>query len=467
MTEDGVCYFEGTSIIGSHIKDDNLLCAAGYYDNNGGQPICYNSKIDDLSLCSIPQEFRRAEPGTDFYIMGFLPENIHEMCEEMIREALRSYWLAIHKGKISITIKPQPAVDITITQSRLPYLMGVYFPESKDETKQLRAMNPRPYYDAYVNQGNGDKSYLCFADSFPTIGEVKLYVKKCKTKFDKIVFMRKPQMLVYGLPKDDDNGFYGLFICENDKGDKLLKRLENSSHTEWKASNFRDAKNKIYPEGELALKEIDQFIENCTKKMFGAKEGKTLDIAGLSDFLYVPDSLIDDEDEIEHLMGQPNGDKKDEGSSIDTKVSDIKVIPTAQVKDNYGSVVIEDEGKINPNEEGDVFVTTGHNNGGGGDMPNIPDGDEPSKVKIDLSEGTHWTLLDVPIRVFCHEIEGKIYHIVKVHADKVVDNAKLVLNVGLEEDVENKLPIIYTDMGEAKGNVLEGLALTKGTTTIK
>lgn len=91
-------------------------------------------------------------------------------------------------------------------------------------------------------------------------------------------------MLVYGLPKDDDNGFYGLFLCENDKGDKLLKRLENSSHTEWKASNFRDANNRIYSEGESALREIDQFTSDCIKKMFGTKEGKTLDIAGLSDF---------------------------------------------------------------------------------------------------------------------------------------------------------------------------------------
>lgn len=105
MTEDGRCFFEGASIIGSHIIDDTLLCAAGYYDNNGGQPALFDSKSGDASLCPIPEAFRRTEPGTDFYIMGFHPENIHDMCEEMICEALRSYWLAIHKGRISINTR--------------------------------------------------------------------------------------------------------------------------------------------------------------------------------------------------------------------------------------------------------------------------------------------------------------------------------------------------------------------------
>lgn len=467
MTEDGVCFFEGASIIGSHVKDDNLLCAAGYYDNNGGQPIRFDSKSDNPDNCQIPELFRRNEPGTDFYIMGFLPENISEMCEEMIREALRSYWLAIHKGKISINIKPQPAVDIPIYQSRLPLLMDMYYPDSKDESKQLRAMSPRPYYDAYTKQDSGEKAYTRFTESFPTIGEVTMYVKKCKTKFDKIIFMRKPLMLVYGLPKDDDNGFYGLFLCENENGDRLLKRLENSSHTEWKASNFRDAKNKAYPEGEKALKEIDQFIEDCIKKMFGTKEDKTLDIAGLSDFLYVPDSLIEDEDEMEHLMGQPNGDKTEDGSSIDNKATDIKVSTSTAKKDNYGSVLIENEGRITPDEEGDEYASSGHGDGGGGDNPFIPDGDDPSKVKVDLSSGTHWKVLDVPVRVTCPEVDDNCYHIVKIHTEEAVENAKLILSIGLEEDDEKKIPITFTDTGIARENIIEGLSLAKGTTTMK
>lgn len=467
MTEDGMCFFEGASIIGSHIKDGNLLCAAGYYDNNGGQPVQYDSKSDALSTCQIPEVFRRTEPGTDFYIMGFLPENIHEMCEEMIREALRSYWLAIHKGKISILIQPQPSVDVTINQRRLPELMDTYFPDSKDESKQLRAMNPRPYYEAYIKQDSGEKTYTRFTRLFPTIGEVTLYVKKCKTKFDKIVFMRKPLMLVYGLPKDDDNGFYGLFLCENEKGDKLLKRLENSSHTEWKASNFRDAKNKTYPEGEAALKEIDQFIDDCVKKMFGNKDGKTIEIAGLSDYLYVPDSLIEDEDDVEHMVGQPNGDKTEDGSSLDTKASEVHVDTFSPERDNFGSVVTEDEGRIDPTEEGDELASTGHGDGGGGDGPYIPDGDEPSKVKIDSSGGKHWAVLNVPIRVFCQEAGGKSYHIVKIHSEKTFDKVRLVLNVGLDEGDEKKIPITYTDKGMARDNIIEDFSLAKGTTTIK
>ena len=39
--------------------------------------------------------------------------------------------------------------------------------------------------------------------------------------------------------------------------------------------------------------------------------------------------------------------------------------------------------------------------------------------------------------------------------------------MGLDEDEEQKIPISETDTGTAKGNAIEGLALTKGTTTIK
>lgn len=459
MTEEGVCFFEGVSIIGSHVKDDQLLCAAGYYDNNKGQPIWFDSNSGDYSACQIPEMFRRSEPGTDFYIMGFLSENINEMRDEMICEALRSYWLAIYKGKISIIIKPQPSIDITINQMRLPVLMDIYYPDSKDESVQLRAMNPRPYYDAYTKQDSGEKAYTKFTESFPKIGEVTMYVKKCKTKFDKIIFMRKPLMLVYRLTKDDDNGFYGLFLCNNEKGDILLKRLENSSHTEWKAFNFRDARNKEYPEGETALNEINQFIEDCIKKMFGSKESTTLDIAGLSDFLYVPDSLIEEDDEAEHLIGQPNGDKTEDGSSIDNKVTSMEMSTNSTKKDNYGSVVVEEDGKATPDEDGDEYASTGHGNGGGGD--------EPSKVQVDTSEGAHWAVLDVPVRVICQETGGTCYHLVKIHSKKAIEKAKLILNVGLEEEDEKKIPITFTDMGKARGNIIEDFSLTKGSTIIK
>ena len=134
---------------------------------------------------------------------------------------------------------------------------------------------------------------------------------------------------------------------------------------------------------------------------------------------------------------------------------------------NYGSVVIEDEGKINPEEKGDEDAATGHGGGGGGAGPNIPDGEDPSKVSIDSSEGKHWALLNMPVRVFCQENDGKCYHIVKIHTDKAFDKVKLVLNVGLDEDDETRIPITYTDTGEVSGNVIEGFSLVKGTTTIK
>lgn len=467
MTEDGRCYFEGASIIGSHVINNHINSSVGYYDNNGGQPSSDINNHDSIQPNQIPEEFKRIEPGTDFYIMGFLPENINEICEEMIGEALRSYWLAIYKEKISITIKPNHDTEITINKTRLSDLMDSYFPSSVDESKQLRALNPRPYYEAYTKQNIGNNQYCMFSEKIPVIGNVSLYVKKCKTKFDKIVFMRKPYMLVFAATKDEDNGYYGLFICEDPDGDKLLKRLENSSHTEWKASNFRNAAGKKYPEGELALNEIKRFINTCIDKIFKKSSQNSLDIAGLSDFLYVPDNLIEDDVTNEHIIGSPTGKTTNDGASISNKITGniIKQQPTT--KDRLGSVIIQEDGKINKSEEEKHFVSTGRNDKFGSNGNSQHYGENISNVGIDTSNGKHWRILDVPIRVFCHQECGKNYHIIKIHCKNNIDNAKLILSIGLDDNNEENVPIVYSDYGIIKGNCIERLSLKTGTNSLK
>lgn len=256
-------------------------------------------------------------------------------------------------------------------------------------------------------------------------------------------------------------------MCENDKGDKLLKRLENSSHTEWKASNFKDAKGKIYPEGKKAIEEIKKFVDDCVKNIFGVSESDSLNIAGLSDFLYVPDILIEDESTTEHVVGIPSGETLDDGSSIKNKLSEVKILKSTTEKDDYGSVIIQKEGQVNPAIEKLDNIVTGHDNGHGRDGNKTNNGDDIFSAGVDRADGKYWTILDVPIRVFCRDEFGKNYHIVKIHCDKEVKRAKLILNVGIDEDNEENIPITYSDLGTIDGNAVDNLVLNKGTTTIK
>lgn len=43
----------------------------------------------------------------------------------------------------------------------------------------------------------------------------------------------------------------------------------------------------------------------------------------------------------------------------------------------------------------------------------------------------------------------------------------MILTVGLDEDGEDKVPIIYSDKGTIQNNVITDLALDDGTTTIR
>ena len=50
--------------------------------------------------------------------------------------------------------------------------------------------------------------------------------------------MRAPQMLVYSQKNKTNYGMYGVFYCDSEEGNDLLRNMENPAHTEWKAPNW-------------------------------------------------------------------------------------------------------------------------------------------------------------------------------------------------------------------------------------
>ncbi len=460
MTADGKVFFEGKSSLCTHLFEGEKKTTVGYYDNNNGK-----KPIDNIE--DIPECFRRTEPGTDFYILGFKPTNMDKAIEVMMSEVLRSFHPAILENMLEVEIRIREDYVITINKDTIVDQMMMLFPEEDDTSGQFRTLNPRPYYDALINKGEG-KGYGVIEGHKEHLGDMKLYYKKVKGATDKIVYMRRPRMVVYSQKTGSSIGFYGVFVCDDPNGDPLLSQLENSSHSKWDPSFYRDdITNDCIEEGVAAMKELKEFRDECIKKLAGDNPNNELSIPGLEDLLYIPDKLIDDEDDKQPptVLGKPTGMTGPENGSLTTTANEMKV-DDLNSKTQRGTIVIEGEGKPTNVDDGKKVIIGGPTGGHGGGGQHIGPGKEKHTADIEPDEGKHFYPMNVPIRVFAQNMDGIIYHIVLIHSNRVVENGKMELIV-CGEQYDMPVDIIEVDNGKAKGNTIMNMAFGNETVRVK
>lgn len=344
QTISGKNYFEGISLFCTHQIDGSYFDGHGFYDsNNGIEP---NSNLDD-----IPLVFKRSEPGTDFYILG-TDQSTYQATEDMAKAALRYFWAAIIDGSLEIQID-----NILISKETFNEVLNRFFPEPGDDAirNHFYKLNPRPYADVYRLAGSAENFQLIEKD-LPLLGQVKLYVNidpACKR--DKIIYMRKNKMVIQTGMLRNHYGAYCVFVCESDRGNELLRKLENASHDKWDKSNYT-INNVPCKEGKEALKEIDNFVQESLRSIFDRETNGTIEVEGLSEYLASSESLLDEINSLsgkasDALFGLPtdtSGDKET-GSSITTSpgVSDNIQPPQPPIlitADGEGGSVVNNPG---------------------------------------------------------------------------------------------------------------------------
>lgn len=462
MTAEGKLFFEGESIQCTHIHNGEKKTSVGYYDNT-----CGRGPVSDPAL--IPSRFARTEPGTDFYIMGFAPEVKDEAIDEMIEEAARSFFAAIHRKKLIIEFKRDKDNVTILDDTTLPEIMERYFPESKDTSGQFRTLNPRPYYDAITNPEDG-RHYIHFSDNIEPLGNVHLYIKKDKGASDKILYMRKPLMSVYAQRPSSSLGFYGVFLCDDPEGNKLLRKLENSSHTQWDTSEWKIIRtNKVDPRGKAAKDAVKQFCDTCMELLRGDDDSTALDISGLEDMLYVPDSLIDDESTgPDTPIGSPTGETTDCGSSKTTTSAEDDIIKKEpEDASGTGSIMGAIGGGIVISGTGEDIagVEQGGKRRGGKEGTSKPGTDKTPVERIE-GENSHYGVLEVGVRTFAQVESGNTYHYITLHSKEAVSEGIMEIIVcGEIGDV--KVNIVETSIGRANGNRITDLSIPAGTSRLK
>jgi len=260
---DNKILFQGISRISTHIKEDKLFNYKGYFSESF-QPVTENHKI--------PEVFRREDIGTSAYILGVWNESNRQ--EVMEKELVNNFWLAILENELIVTID-----DKIFNKDNIYNEIIRLYPDLYESGQYNTHPNPRPYIETYLDINCVGKKY---DDKIPVLGDVRFFIAHNEKYMGRISNFRNSKMLIWKDSSKLYRGYCGVFICTDNKGNEILKKLENATHTEWRKSNWKD------PLGNEALLEIKNYQLTCIKDFIGEKQGDEISIPEFDKLLSLP-----------------------------------------------------------------------------------------------------------------------------------------------------------------------------------
>jgi hypothetical protein len=448
-------FFEGSTILTTHKNRDNdKLTAYGYYDNNNGEPV--------QSEDNIPEFFKRIEAGTDVNIIGLWDEPKRKRL--MIKSVLNNFWLAIHDNKLIVQVD-----DVTIAKDNLEQIIDEYFSSDGFESgkaNEIESWNPKSYLKAVKYAKSTDQFHL-FEDELKSVGTVRLYVYLEKGLPNRTSYFRKPKMVVYKQTRKKINGYSAVFICDNERGNEILRLMENPAHNEWKKENHPKNEGKIHKTARKAETEISDFINRSLESLSKIKTGKKLVFQGLEEYLSIPEDLLEKEEEFDfegNLTNTVSGEKSSEVTDDETGLQTtdnqpVQIKPTITQKQE-----VQEEENVIPDEDGELDITTGGGGGGDGPPHPIPPGpiDEIEKGKITEEPTESKVLIKVGFKVASQVENGNVFHHLIVNSENNIENAELEILVGSDNDRDDSLEILSTDNGNISNNKLKNVNLNSG-----
>lgn len=341
-TEDGNVALQGVSRLVTHKNaDDKLTQGTGFiggYDPQGGidgEPIFRAVRSESM----IPPMFRRTEPGTDIWVIGYRSGS--EWDKDLIRSILSNFWPAIHRGSIQFRVGKEK-----IEKENLPNLIAQYIGSDEFEAHH--------YYKAILAQP--------IKKSLKYTGACELYLTTASVDLPrKICMVRGAGMRIYDYqPRACRVPFSGIFICTDLDGNKLLRKLEPPKHDVW------DPKRIEGDVGEKALQEIKIWIREEVKKLNPLFAGSSFNETELAK--YVSDPEPNEANDV------PSDEKQDE-SEEDLEPKTRSVNP--QLEEIKTQAVV-----VNPGRDLEGKNKASVNGGGGGGEGGGGGGGEKKNAKV-------------------------------------------------------------------------------------
>lgn len=248
--------FRGTTKISTHedpYKKDVVRKGQGFY-----------GFIDPISQERVPEMFRRDEKGSSVFIIGSW--EYEDFKENVIKEVLRNYWLAIETGQLIVHVE-----DTLLDNKNLEEYLKCSFNELRDY-RTGEKQNPLPYYLTYKNGSS-------FKGNIINIGDCKLWLYRNEEfNLGAVARFRQTKMHIY---KDNDLniGYAGVFLCDNNDGNEFLRDIENDAHDSWNPGNNALRRNDAIK----TLNAIREFIKDKYYEYTGKEDEGSFSVESLDD----------------------------------------------------------------------------------------------------------------------------------------------------------------------------------------
>ena len=271
ISEEGSIY-EGLTRFSTHDYNGEKYNADGYYPH---QPICPEYELSPQN--DLPFRRSNGELGTTITLVGLWSYDNAE--EKMIKAAINNFWMAIQEGDLIIKVG-----HIELNQNNIESLIEQYLPE-RDESNRTRG-NPteygraKCYYETWMQKFN-DLTEI-YAEPIELLGNCILKISQHPEYPGKIAFFREQKMLIVKsiINSFVSKGYCGVFICNDDEGNKILRKMEGKTHTEWDPSLCMTEYDK--QKGKKAIESMNKFITKCWQDYRSKHFPDTLELKGLA-----------------------------------------------------------------------------------------------------------------------------------------------------------------------------------------
>lgn len=490
--KDRRCTFEGVARLATHPTGTirETFGDTGFFDLGNGDPIqeLATEKNPDGTyiFTQIPREFQRNEPGTTVSILfsNARREGIDKVFNLCVEAVLRSFFATIEEGLLEVKIAFDQNHTIEISKSNIEDVFRERFFTSIEDTVKnnvFERLNPHPYWLAYKH-GNtctipvgmsvedavarsAGQTYLKIEERLPILGKVSLYLYISQYGNDIVIFTRNPRMMVNVQKSRSTHkkGYSAVFVCEDEVGNKLLRRMEDAAHRTWSKSQLvRDNRSQEdVKEAEDIEKEMRAFIEKCLDQIvFPVDNSDEEDI--LLEDITMP--IISDDETTNPLLGvlvsKQGTDDNQKGAPVDIYVGDGT---TESSKAFVGQAQTIEKNKVKKTTKKSGITAGGSRSGssGGGESTSgaqefEEDNEDSFKlIRRKLKLNSYRIISDM-------KADGSIGFTLIVNSPRDVEKAYLKLSPVGETADEGSIQIAQTSEGKVIENEISGISLKEG-----
>jgi len=271
VSESGSIY-EGLTRLATHTIDNQDYSSNGHLFQDIDNPTYETQEQQNLPFRRISNDY-----GSTISILGLW--SYEDVEEKMIKSAINNFWLAIYGGDLIVQVG-----NTELNQNNIENLIEQYLPERNesshtkgDPTKYGKA---KCYFETWTEKQEGLTE--TYSEKIDTLGQCTLKISQHAEYPGKIAFFRKQKMLIVRSNVNSyiSKGYCGVFICTDDKGNEILRKMEGKTHTEWDPNLcMTEADTQL---GKKAMEEMNKFINKSWQNYRSKHFPDTIELKGLA-----------------------------------------------------------------------------------------------------------------------------------------------------------------------------------------